>query len=114
MNYESVRQQTKNAVMARPFTRVTGKPTYEQKEKFIDKTESGFYLGTAWGHYRCHVVWVRDARTTRVGQTVFFRHKYITQPAVTQTDAILSATDDLISVLKGYQRRYYKRHRFTS
>ena len=32
---------------------------------------------------------------------VFFRHKYITQPVVTQTDAILRATDDLISVLKG-------------
>ena len=39
MDYESVRQQTKNAVQARPFTRVTGKPTYEQKEKFIDETE---------------------------------------------------------------------------
>ena len=32
---------------------------------------------------------------------VFSRHKYITQPVVTQTDAILRATDDLISVLKG-------------
>ena len=32
---------------------------------------------------------------------VFFRHKYITQPVVTQTDAILRVTDDSISVLKG-------------
>ena len=39
MDYESVRQQTKAAVEARPFTRVTGKPTYEQKEKFIDEAE---------------------------------------------------------------------------
>ena len=36
-----------------------------------------------------------------MGQTVFFKHKYITQPVMTQTDATLRATDDLISVLKG-------------
>ena len=37
-----------------------------------------------------------------MGQMVFFMYKYvITQPVVTQTDAIPRATDDLISVLKG-------------
>ena len=39
MDYESVRQQTRDAVLARPFTRVPGKPTYEQKEKFIEEAE---------------------------------------------------------------------------
>ena len=39
MDYESVRQQTKSAVQARPFTRMTGKPSYEQKEKIIDEEE---------------------------------------------------------------------------
>ena len=39
MDYESVRQQTRDAVLARPFTRVTGKPTFEQKEKFIEEAE---------------------------------------------------------------------------
>ena len=51
MDYESVRQQTKNAVQARPFTRVTGKSTYEQKEKFIDETEElamGFSVSYPW------------------------------------------------------------------
>ena len=72
-----------------------------KRKTWEEHTKSGFYLGTAWEHYRCHVVWVRDTRTTSVGQTVFFRHKYITQPVVTQADAILRATDDLISVLKG-------------
>ena len=47
------------------------------------------------------MVWVKNTRLTKVGQTVFFRHKYITQPVVTQADAILRATDDLINVLKG-------------
>ena len=39
MDYESVRQQTTDAVLARPFTRVTGKPTFEQKEKFLEEAE---------------------------------------------------------------------------
>ena len=36
-----------------------------------------------------------------MGQTVFFRHKYLTQPIITPTDAILRATQDLCDVLKG-------------
>ena len=39
MDYKSVRQQTRDAVLARPFTGVTCKPIYEQKEKFIDEAE---------------------------------------------------------------------------
>ena len=72
-----------------------------KQKTWEEHTKSGFYLGTAWEHYRYHVVWVKDTRTTRVGQTVFFRHKYITQLVVTQMDAILRETDDLRSVLKG-------------
>ena len=35
-------------------------------------TKSGFYLGASWDHYRCHRVWIKDTKSTRVGQTVFF------------------------------------------
>ena len=48
-------------------------------------------------------MWVKDTRTTRVSQTVYFRHTHTTQPVVTHLDAILRAADDLISVLKGKQ-----------
>ena len=51
MDYENVRQQTKAAVEARPFTRVTGKPTYEQKEKFIEEAEElamAFTVSYTW------------------------------------------------------------------
>ena len=34
-------------------------------------TKTGFYLGTSWEHYRCHEVWVKDTKSTRVDQTVF-------------------------------------------
>ena len=51
MDYESVRQQTKNAVLARPFTRVAGKPTFEQKESFIEEAEDlamSFSVSYTW------------------------------------------------------------------
>ncbi len=34
-------------------------------------------------------------------QTVFFKHKYITQPTLTQADTIVKALNDLTHVLKG-------------
>ena len=35
-----------------------------------------------------------------MGQTVFFRHRYITAPQLTSTDALLRASDDLSTALK--------------
>jgi len=72
-----------------------------KRKTWGEHTTPGFYLGNSWDHYRCHVVWVKNTRNTRIGQTVFFRHKYITQPIITPTDAILRATDDLCDVLRG-------------
>ena len=64
-------------------------------------TKAGYYLGTSWDHYRCHEIWISDTRSTRIGQTVFFKHKYLTQPAVTSADAIVLASEDLCQALKG-------------
>ena len=58
-------------------------------------TKTGYYLGAAWDHYRCHRVWVKDTRSERIGQTVFFKHKYITQPAVTTAGALLRTGEDI-------------------
>ena len=62
-------------------------------------TKKGYYLGTSWEHYRCHVVWVKETKSTRVGQTVFFKHKYLTQPGMTDTDALIQAADNLKGAL---------------
>ena len=74
-----------------------------KRKTWEEHTKSGCYLGTSWDHCRCHLVWVKDTRITRVGQTVFFRHKYITRPVITQSDAIWRATDNLINALRGKQ-----------
>ena len=63
-------------------------------------TKSGYYLGTSWEHYRCHEVWIQDTKSTRIDQTVFFKHRYITQPPVTDTDALLRACNDICNALR--------------
>ena len=39
MDHKSVRQQTKYTVLVRPLKRVTGKPTFDQKQAFIEEAE---------------------------------------------------------------------------
>ncbi len=40
-------------------------------------------------------------RSERLSDTVFFKHRYITQPTLTQADIIIKAIDDLTHILKG-------------
>ena len=49
-----------------------------KRKTWSEHTNSGFYLGTSWNHYRCHEIWVSETSSVRVGQTVFFQHKYLT------------------------------------
>ena len=71
----------------------------KQRRTWDTHTKTGYYLGPAWEHYRYHRVLVNDTRAERVGQTVFFRHKYITQPQITESDALLRASDEICNAL---------------
>ena len=61
----------------------------------------GWYKGTSPGHYRCYDVWVKGTGAVRSTNTVFFKHKHITDPTVTPADAIVSAAKYLTAELKG-------------
>ena len=39
-NYEALRKATHNAVIGRPFTRILGLSTWEQKETFLEEAEN--------------------------------------------------------------------------
>jgi hypothetical protein len=53
-----------------------------------------WYLGTSNKHYQCHRIYVKKTRRKRISDTVFFKHRYITQPTLTQVDTIVKALDD--------------------
>jgi hypothetical protein len=44
---------------------------------------------------------VKKTRSERISDTVWFKHKYITQPNVTPVDHIVKAINDLACALKG-------------
>ena len=71
-----------------------------QRKTWAAHIKKGYYLGTFWEHYRCHLVWVKETKTTRIGQTVFFKHTYLTQPSTTDTDALIQAADGLCGALQ--------------
>jgi len=71
------------------------------RETWATHTVSGFYIGNSWEHYRNHKVWVKKTKNVRAGETVFFNHKYLTQPTITTSDALLKAADDLSQAVKG-------------
>jgi hypothetical protein len=61
----------------------------------------GWYLHTSQEHYRCHVIYVKKTNSKCITDTVWFKHKYITQPKATATDHIVKAINDLTCALKG-------------
>ena len=72
----------------------------DKRKTWEEHTKSGFYLGCAWDHYRCHQVWIKETKASRVGQTVFFKNKYLTQPLLTPNNALIQATEDLCRILR--------------
>ena len=72
-----------------------------KRRTWEEHKRSVFYIGNLTEHCRCHDVWITNTHSVRVGQTIFFKHKYLTQPSVTTTDAVLRSSDDLCQILKG-------------
>ncbi len=61
---------------------------------------NGWYLGTSDKHYWCYTIYCAKTRSKRISDTVFFQHKYLTQPVVTPVDTMIKAMSDLRSALR--------------
>jgi hypothetical protein len=74
-----------------------------RRKTFGEHLEDGFYLKTSEEHYRTHVIFAKKTRAKRLTDTVFFKHKYITQPTITPADAIVNAYNKLWQAIQGLQ-----------
>eukprot|EP00804_Cyclotella_cryptica_P020090 CCRYP_014884-RA/>CCRYP_014884-RA protein AED:0.24 eAED:0.24 QI:0/0/0/0.75/0.33/0/4/0/1279 len=74
-----------------------------RRKTFGEHSGDGFYLKTSDEHYRTHVIFVKKTRAKRLADTVFFKHRYITQPTVTTADAIVNAYRKLQQAITGIQ-----------
>ena len=73
----------------------------DRRKTWGEHSMDGWYLKTSEEHYRCHIVLVKKTQAKRVTDTVFFKHKYITQPEVKPADVIIQAYQDLRQALQG-------------
>ena len=71
------------------------------RETWAPHTASGYYIGNAKEHYRCHEVYISDTKSTRTCLSVFFKHKYLTMPTITPADALIRAADYLTDAIAG-------------
>ena len=63
--------------------------------------EVGYSIGTVMEHHRCFNVYIVKTRVTRVSDSVFFKHQYVTNPQITPETLIMMAAAELTSALKG-------------
>ena len=50
-------------------------------------------------HCRWHKILVKDTKSVQIGNTVLFKHEYLTIPTVTAADALLVAAKNLTTAL---------------
>ena len=70
-----------------------------KRETWAPHTVSGYYIGNAPEHYRCHDIYIPDTKGTQTCETVFFKHKYLTMPTLTTADALIRAADSLTAAI---------------
>jgi hypothetical protein len=58
-----------------------------------------FILGTSTKHYWCWKFWLATTHVTRILGAAFFKHKYLTNPAVTPEDRVIEAAGALAQAL---------------
>ena len=60
-----------------------------------------WHVGTSMEHHRCFIVYSPATKATRIADTVFFKHRYITVPRYTPEDAVVAAAKQLTQAVKG-------------
>jgi hypothetical protein len=66
-----------------------------------EHSSNGWYLTTSPDHYRCHFIFVKATRAKQISDTVYFKHKHITQPTLSTEDLVIKAIQDLSNAIKG-------------
>ena len=52
-------------------------------------------------HQRCFKVWIKKTRAERDTNTVFLKHKYLTNPEITPEDKVVAAAQILTQTING-------------
>ena len=86
----------------------------KRRVTFAEPCSKGYFVGTDFEHYRSWTIWMKDKRVTRISATVFHKHKYITNPRVTQEDHVRSTAGKLTAKIKGRMAAHLKKRLYYS
>jgi hypothetical protein len=81
------------------------KPT--QRKSWAPHSIDGWYIGTSLEHYRAHKIRTKETKAARISDTVYIKHKYLTEPTVTPADAVVAAAQKLTQALKSRQSHHH-------
>jgi hypothetical protein len=73
----------------------------EDRRTWDTRSDAGFSLGTSMQHHRCFCMYITKTRATRISDTVFVKHQYITNPTVSPESQVVSAAQQLATALQG-------------
>eukprot|EP00804_Cyclotella_cryptica_P000693 CCRYP_014696-RA/>CCRYP_014696-RA protein AED:0.40 eAED:0.26 QI:0/0/0/1/0/0/3/0/506 len=67
---------------------------------YAQHCSKGWVIGTSTEHYSCWMIWSTTTHTTCIAATVFFKHKYLTNPSISPTNALITAAANLAHVMQ--------------
>jgi hypothetical protein len=73
----------------------------EDQKTWDTQSDARFSLSTLMQHHQCFQVYIMKTRATRISNTVFFKHQYITNPTVLPESHVVAAAQQLATALKG-------------
>ena len=73
-----------------------------RRKTWAEHATNGWVLGTSPENYRCCKIAMQTTHATRISGTVFFKHKYLTNPAVTPIDTIIAAAHGMATQIWGH------------
>jgi hypothetical protein len=74
--------------------------TPKVRETWAPHAVDGWYLGPAFGHYRCLITWIIETPTERVSDTVVWFPSKAVMPTASSTESACAAALDLIQALR--------------
>ncbi len=74
----------------------------EDRPTWDTQSDAGFSLGMSMEHHQCFPVYTMKTRATRISNTPFFKHQYITNLTVSpESHVVAAAARQLTIVLEG-------------
>ena len=66
-----------------------------QSSSWIVHSSHGYYTGTYMEHYRDYKIRTKEKKAEKIFNIVFLKHKYLSHPTVTPSDAVVKSLKDL-------------------